>query len=88
MSEDGDLGPDPDPPAPPVPPGDPVVDVLAAALLDAATSPVSISNETGSVSTRSVHELIALDRYLRARAAVDRPDLGLRFSRLSPPGAI
>lgn len=63
-------------------------ETLAAALLAAATSPTSISNETGAVTTRSVDELIRLDRYLASRRAVDRPDLGLRFSRFSPPGAV
>jgi hypothetical protein len=63
-------------------------EIVAAALVDAATAPSSISNETGSVTTRSVNELIALDRYLASKAAVDRADLGLRFSRFSPPGAV
>lgn len=58
------------------------------ALVDAATAPSSVSNETGSVTTRSVDELIKLHRYLASVQAVDRSDLGLRFSSFMPPGAV
>lgn len=62
--------------------------VVDQALADAATSPASVSNETGSVSTRSISELIELDRYLASKAAAKRRDRGLRIQRLDPPGTI
>jgi hypothetical protein len=69
--------------------GDPSPEeVIAAALIETATAPATISNETGSVSTRSVSELIALDRYLASKAATQRPSRGLRWSRFVPPGAV
>lgn len=63
-------------------------EVIAQALRDAATSPASASNETGSMSTRPIADLIALDRYLAAKAAASRRDRGLRIQRFQPPGTV
>lgn len=61
---------------------------LAAALLDAATSPASASNDTGSVSTRPVADLIALDKYLAAKAATRSQGFGLIVGRVAFPGTV
>lgn len=63
-------------------------EVIAQALRDAATSPASASNETGSMSTRPIADLIALDRYLASKAAASRRDRGLRIQRFQPPGTV
>lgn len=58
---------------------------LDTALGEAASSPASASNETGSVSSRSIAELIALDRYQRSKAALaSGKTWGMRVSRLEP----
>jgi len=62
--------------------------ILETALEQAATTPETASNETGSVSSRSIGDLIALDRYLSAKAAAKRRDRGLRIQRFEPPGTI
>lgn len=64
----------------------PVHQVLEQALRDAATTPASASNETGSMASRTVADLIALDRYLAAKAAASRKDRGLRIQRIDMPG--
>lgn len=62
---------------------------LDGALAEAATSPASASNETGSLSSRSVAELIALDRYQRSKAALAAGGAwGMRVTRLEPGGAV
>ena len=63
-------------------------EILQQALRDAATSPASASNATGSLSTLPIADLTALDRYLAATAAASRRDRGLRISRLEPPGTV
>lgn len=63
-------------------------EILQQALRDAATSPASASNETGSMSTRPIADLIALDRYLASKAAASRRDKGLRIQKLEPPGTV
>jgi hypothetical protein len=58
---------------------------LDAALGEAASSPAAASNETGSVSSRSIAELIALDRYQRSKAALAAgKGWGMRVTRLEP----
>lgn len=64
----------------------PISQVLDQALRDAATTPASASNETGSMASRTVADLIALDRYVASKAAAGRRDRGLRIQPLQPPG--
>ncbi|MGA1046004.1 MAG: hypothetical protein ACO3ZY_12495 [Phycisphaerales bacterium] len=40
------------------------------------------------MSSRSIAELILLDRYLASRAAASRRDRGIRIQRLAPPGTV
>jgi hypothetical protein len=68
---------------------DPTLAALDAALAEAATTPAAASNETGSVSSRSVAELILLDRYQRSKAALAAgKGWGVRITRLEPGGAV
>ena len=60
------------------------------ALLAALTSPQQVSSDAGSVTQRSVSELIQAANYLASRCAAQSGNggMGLRFTRLVPDGAV
>lgn len=65
------------------------LDAAQAAVVAAASSPASASNETGSVTTRSVSDLIALDKYLAAKKACEEGvSSGLIVGKFGFPGAV
>jgi len=61
---------------------------IAQALLDAASSPASASNDTGSVSSRPIADIILLDRYLSAKTAMKAPNFGMLISPIAFPGTV
>lgn len=58
------------------------------ALLASLTSPASVSGDAGSVTQRSISDLIKARNYLAAVCAASQGRTGLRFSRLIPDGAV
>jgi hypothetical protein len=64
--------------------------VVAAndALISALTSPASVSSDAGSVTQRSVDDLIRARNYLAGACAAAQGRSGLRFTRLVPDGAV
>lgn len=56
------------------------------AIRTAATTPAKASNETGSVESRPIKDLIEADRYEKSVAAAKKSHRGLRFTKLIPPG--
>lgn len=60
---------------------------LDAALDDLVTSPKRVQGDNGnSVEQQSIQDLIALDRYRRSKEAANA-GLGIRMTKLVPPGA-
>jgi len=53
----------------------------------AAVSARQVQVDGMMVTERTVSELIEADRYLKSRDAVSSTHRGLRFNKLSPPGA-
>lgn len=55
---------------------------------DAANDPKSASSPDGMSATgHSLPDLIAADKYLRARAAASDRRNGVRFAKIVPPGS-
>lgn len=64
------------------------MDALVAALLANAAGPASASNDAGSVTARSVPELIEAVRFVSSMKAASNPhNRGLRMNALRPAGA-
>lgn len=51
-----------------------------------AEQAASISGDAGSVTQRSLDELIRADRYLATKAASQQGAFGLQFAKWRPPG--
>lgn len=65
------------------------IDALISALVANAASPQSASNDSGSVTARSLYEQIAALRFLASMKGVDNPrSRGLRMNALTPSGAV
>lgn len=65
-------------------------DAISETLATAATSGVSeVAGDAGSTKRYSLSEMIEADKYLRAKAAAATSKRGgLRFIKLTPPGAV
>ena len=61
---------------------------LEDTIEDSASKPASASSDAGSVSQRSLGELIEADRYLESKRARSRRSAGLSFRKIVPPGTI
>lgn len=53
-----------------------------------AEGPKQASNATESVQQHPLPDQIAADRYLAARTATRQKKLGIKFTKISPPGAV
>lgn len=60
---------------------------LSERIEEVAAGPSSVSGDGHSVSQQSVGDLIAADKHLAAKSAAARAHMGLRFTKLVPPGA-
>jgi len=63
-------------------------DAVREALVEALTSPRSVSSDAGSVTMPSVDELIKAANYLRGASGSRSGATGLRFLRTVPDGAV
>lgn len=61
-------------------------DDLEQAIRENAQGPAQVSGDAGSVQQHSLSEQIAADRYLQSKKAVRKKGLGLRISKIVPPG--
>jgi len=52
-----------------------------------AKQPAKVSSDGVSVEQHPLSEQIAADKYLASKNATQRKGLGIKFSKLSPPGA-
>lgn len=62
-------------------------DDLETAIIENAQGPAKVSGDAGSVEQHKPSEIIAVDRHVSAKRAVQTKNRGLRFNKLVPPGA-
>lgn len=67
-------------------------DALNDAITQALANPKEVSGDAGRVVNHSLGELVTAHRYLRGlcpeTSGLDRPQRGLRITRLVSPGAV
>lgn len=61
---------------------------LTDTIVDAAQKPQSASGEAGSVTARSISDMIEADKYNKAQSATAGKRRGLIISKIRPPGSI
>jgi hypothetical protein len=62
-------------------------DELEQSIRENAQQPVKASGDSGSVEQHSLSEQIEADRYLQEKRAMKSRRLGLRFTKIIPPGS-
>lgn len=62
-------------------------DELEEKIRENAEGPAKVSGDAGSVEQHPLSEQIAADRYLRSKEAARSKGVGLRFTKIVPPGA-
>ena len=62
-------------------------DDLTQSIQDNAQQPAKAAGDAGSVEQHPLPDQIAADRYLASKQAVRSKRLGLRFTKIVPPGA-
>ena len=62
-------------------------DKLDDQIRENAAGPAKASGDAGSIEQHKLTEQIAADKHLAAKAAVSKPNRGLRFNKLVPPSA-
>lgn len=62
-------------------------DDLEQTIRDNAQGPAKAAGDAGSVEQHSLPDQIAADRYLNAKQAAKSKSLGLRVTKIIPPGA-
>jgi hypothetical protein len=62
-------------------------DELDDAIEENPKGPAKASGDAGSVEQHKLAEQIEADRYLASKEAAKKPNRGLRFNKLVPPGA-
>lgn len=60
---------------------------LESIIRETASGPKRAANDSESVDAHSLADLIAVDKYLASKEAARRPGVGLRFTKIIPPGA-
>lgn len=64
-----------------------MADDLEQPIRDNAAGPAKASGDSGSMEQHPLPDQIAADRYLASKQAAKSKRLGLRFTKLVPPGA-
>ena len=62
-------------------------DDLDQTIRDNAAGPAKAAGDSGSMEQHRLKDQIEADRYLASKKASRSKNLGLRFSKLVPPGA-
>ncbi len=62
-------------------------DELKDTIIENAQGPKRAKGDSGEVEQHALPELIEADRYLNAKKAAKAKGLGVRMSKLVPPGA-
>lgn len=63
-----------------------MIDDLEQTLRDNANAPAKATGDSGSVEQHPLRDQIELDRYLNSKKAAKRKGLGIKISKLVPPG--
>jgi len=63
-----------------------MVDELEQTIRDKAKAPAKATGDSGSVEQHPLRDLIEADRYLNSKKAAKRKGLGIKVSKLVPPG--
>ena len=61
---------------------------LDQTIRDNATGPKRAQTDVGSVEQHDLQDQIEADRYLSSKEAVKRKGLGLRLTKIIPPGTV
>ena len=64
-----------------------VADDLEQSIRENARGPAKASGDSGSMEQHKLADQIAADRYLNSKKAARSKGLGLRLTKLVPPGA-
>ena len=64
-----------------------VAENLDTQIRDNAAGPKKATGDSGSVEQHSLNDQIAADRYLASKKAARSRGLGIRMSKLVPPGS-
>jgi hypothetical protein len=64
-----------------------MADELEQAISENVQGPAEARGDSGSVKQHALADQIAADRYLEAKKAAKSKALGLRMTRIVPPGA-
>jgi len=64
-----------------------VAENLDTQIRDNAAGPKKATGDSGSVEQHSLNDQIAADRYLATKKAARSRGLGIRMSKLVPPGS-
>jgi hypothetical protein len=64
-----------------------VADELDDTIRTNAQGPKSASGDSGSMQQHSIPDQIAADRYLESKKAAQAKGLGIRLTKVVPPGA-
>jgi hypothetical protein len=64
-----------------------MADDLEQTIRDNADGPAKASGDSGSMEQHKLSDQIAADRYLASKQAAKSKRLGLRFTKIVPPGA-
>ena len=64
-----------------------MADDLERTIRDNADGPAKASGDSGSMEQHKLSDQIAADRYLASKQAAKSRRLGLRFTKIVPPGA-
>lgn len=62
-------------------------DELEQTIRDSAQGPKHVKGDSGEVEQHSLTEQIEVDRYLNSKKAAKSKRLGIRITKLVPPGA-
>jgi hypothetical protein len=57
-------------------------------ILEDAQKPMEAEGDMGRVKKHPLKDLIEADQYLASKEAATKKTRGLRFTKLSPPGAV
>jgi len=64
-----------------------MTDDLEQTIRDNAKAPAKATGDSGSVEQHPLRDQIEADRYLNSKKAAKRKGLGVKLSKLVPPGA-
>lgn len=64
-----------------------MADDLEQTIRENADGPAKASGDSGSMEQHKLSDQIAADRYLASKQAAKSKRLGLRFTKIVPPGA-